>query len=72
MPGQLPLDQVAATNQEQTDLQVTRGDECSVDDARGGLIAAHRVNGDAQSEPSALSYQLSESASRPRLLNAES
>jgi hypothetical protein len=48
MPGQLPLDQVAATDQEKTDLQVTRGDECSVDDARGGLIAAHRVDGDAQ------------------------
>ena len=48
MPGQLPLDQVAATDQEQTDLQVTRGDERSVDDARGGLVAAHRVNGDAQ------------------------
>jgi hypothetical protein len=48
MPGQLPLDHVAATDQEKTDLQVTRGDECSVDDARGGLIAAHRVNGDAQ------------------------
>jgi hypothetical protein len=27
---------------------MTRGDECSVDDARGGLIAAHRVDGDAQ------------------------
>ena len=31
-----------------TDLKVTRGDERSVDDARGGLIAAHRVDGDAQ------------------------
>ena len=41
-------DQVAASDQQQTDLQVTRGDECSVDDARGSLIAAHRIDGDAQ------------------------
>ena len=58
MPGQLPLDHVAAADQQQTDLQVTRGDEGSVDDARGGLITPHRVDGDAQCQLPAASYQL--------------
>ena len=50
MTGQLPFDGVAAADEQQTYLKVTRGHERAVDDAAGGLVAAHRVYGDAQCE----------------------
>ena len=48
MARQLALDRRRAiADEQQADLQMTRGDERSVDDAAGPVVAAHRVDGDA-------------------------
>ena len=56
MPRQLAFDGTSCANQQQTDLKMTRGHQRPADDAGRGLVAAHRVNGDAQC--AAASYQL--------------
>ena len=46
-------------DEQQPDLKMPRGDERPVDDAAGRVVAAHRVDGDAQCQRqlSAVSYQ---------------
>jgi hypothetical protein len=50
MPGQLPLDQSGVANQQKPNLKMPRGNECPVNNAARGIIAAHGVNGYAHSE----------------------
>ena len=49
MTGQLALDERTITDEQKTDLEATRGDEGTVDDAPRSIIAAHRVDGYAHS-----------------------
>ena len=56
MPRQLALDRARVADEQQPDLQMTRGDQRPVDDAAGPVVAAHRVDGDAHR--SATSCQL--------------
>ena len=57
VPRQLSFDGTPCANQQQTDLKMTRGDQRPADDAGRGLVAAHRVNGDAHCQLPAASYQ---------------
>src|SRR5205814_8936243 len=75
MPRELALDRRTGAHEHQTDLEMSRGDERTVNDAAGPVVAAHRVDGDAHQnyQLSAVSCQLSAApALRSRTLRADS
>jgi hypothetical protein len=50
MAGEFALDGSAIANQQEPDLKMPRGDERSVNDGAGSIIAAHGVDGDTQTQ----------------------
>ena len=77
MARQLALDRAGVADEQQPDLQVTRGDERAVDDDRRARVAAHGVDGYAhhsrvRSLPACeQSVQSGRSARLPRLRAAD-
>ena len=49
MPRQLPFDHVAIADEQQSNLEMTRGDECTVNNRSRAVVTAHRIDGNAHS-----------------------
>lgn len=47
MSLELGANDIGRPSEEKPEIEVTRGGQCAVDDAAGGVIAPHRVYGDA-------------------------